>query len=85
MNIEGSVENNSYEKMKKAVVDSTGVEGTTGGKSNGAEATLRKGSLPKSSEVTTVDRDKNNGVCKKIASSNRNGNPKLSTASYEVN
>jgi hypothetical protein len=76
-------DNNSYDKMKKAEVPSTGVEGTMGGKSNGSEATLRKGSLPKSSAVTVAE--SRDGVCKKIAGSNRNGNPKLSTSCYEVN
>ena len=37
-------------------------EGTkSAGKSNGTEATLRKGSLPKASAVTTVDREANKG------------------------
>ena len=49
------------------------------GKDNSPEATLRKGSLPGSSEVTTVDRDKNEGLAKKLASDNDNGNPKHRT------
>jgi len=42
-----------------------GVKAT--GKSNDCEATLRKGSLPKASAVTTVDRDANKGKCIKAA------------------
>jgi len=44
-----------------------GEEGTCGTKSNDPEATLRKGNLPKSEEVTTVDRDKNKGAAIKAA------------------
>jgi hypothetical protein len=49
------------------------------GKSNDAEATLRKGSLPGSSAVTTVDRDANKGKAKELASANDDGNPKHRT------
>jgi hypothetical protein len=37
-------------------------EGTRGNKSNDCEATLRKGSLPQASKVTTVDPNVNKGV-----------------------
>ena len=50
--------------LNRSKVPATGVEGLKStGKSNGTEATLRKGSLPKSSAVTTVDRDANKGKC----------------------
>jgi hypothetical protein len=42
-------------------------EGVHGTKSNDCEATLRKGSLPAASKVTTVDRDKNAGAAPKAA------------------
>lgn len=42
-------------------------EGAHGAKSNDCEATLRKGSMPKSEAVTTVDRDKNKGFAVKCA------------------
>jgi hypothetical protein len=42
-------------------------EGVRGAKSNDCEATLRKGSLPAASAVTTVDRDKNKGAAIRAA------------------
>jgi hypothetical protein len=53
--------------------------GTRGSKTNDCEATLRKGNVPKSSAVTTVDRDANKGLAKKLASANIDGNPKKRT------
>ena len=50
------------------------------GKSNDPEATLRKGSLPQSSAVTTVDRDANKGKAKELAQGcDENNNPKKRT------
>ena len=55
-------------------------EGTkSAGKSNDPEATLRKGSLPGSSAVTTVSPDVNKGKAKELASDNPDGNPKKRT------
>ena len=48
-------------------------------KTNDAEATLRKGNMPTSSSVTTVDKDSNKGLCEKLASANIDGNPKKRT------
>jgi hypothetical protein len=48
-------------------------------KTNDCEATLRKGNTPKSSAVTTVDKDANKGLTKKLASANEDGNPKKRT------
>jgi hypothetical protein len=42
-------------------------EGTSGAKSNDCEASLRRGSLPPVSAVTTVDRDANKGKAIKCA------------------
>jgi hypothetical protein len=42
-------------------------EGIRGSKSNDCEASLRKGSIPVASQVTTVDRDKNKNACVKAA------------------
>ncbi len=42
-------------------------EGTSGSKSNGETATLRSGSLPASSAVTTIDRDANKGAAVRAA------------------
>jgi hypothetical protein len=54
--------------LNRSKVPATGVEGLKStGKSNDTEATLRKGSLPKSSSVTTVDRDANKGKTIKCA------------------
>lgn len=74
-------DNNSYDKMKRAEVPSTGHEGTTGNKTNHSEATLRTINLPPSSAVTTVDRDANAGMAARLASANPNNNPKKSIAS----
>lgn len=49
------------------------------GKSNDPEATLRKGSLPSNSAVTTVSPDVNKGKAKELASANDDGNPKHRT------
>ena len=50
--------------LNRSKVPATGVEGLKStGKSNGTEATLRKGNLPKASAVTTVDRDANKKAC----------------------
>lgn len=46
-----------YKEESKAKIESTGVEGTKGSKSNDCEASLRKGSLPKSEAVTTAKAD----------------------------
>lgn len=55
-------------------------EGTkSAGKDNSPEASLRKGSLPQSSNVTTVSADTNKGLAKKLAGDNDNGNPKHRT------
>jgi hypothetical protein len=49
--------------LNRSKVPATGVEGLKStGKSNGTEATLRKGNLPKASAVTTVDRNANSGA-----------------------
>ena len=48
-------------------------------KSNDAEATLRKGNMPKESAVTTVSPDVSKGVAKELASANTDGNPKKRT------
>jgi hypothetical protein len=54
--------------LNRSKVPATGVEGLKStGKSNGTEATLRKGNLPKASAVTTVDRDANKGKAIKAA------------------
>jgi hypothetical protein len=53
--------------------------GTRGSKTNDCDATLRKSNMPKSSAVTTVDRDANKGLAKKLASTNIDGNPKKRT------
>lgn len=42
-------------------------EGTSGSKSNGETATLRSGSLPAASAVTTIDRDANKGAAVRAA------------------
>lgn len=51
------------------------------GKSNDPEATLRKGSLPASSAVTTVSPDVNKGLAVKLASADIDNNPKKRTES----
>jgi hypothetical protein len=48
-------------------------------KTNDCDATLRKGNMPKESKVTTVDRDSNKGLTKKLAQANIDGNPKKRT------
>ena len=53
--------------------------GTRGVKDNSTEATLRKGSLPGSSAVTTVSPDVNKGKATELASANIDGNPKKRT------
>jgi hypothetical protein len=40
--------------LNRSKIAATGEEGSCGSKSNDPEATLRKGNLPKSSEVTTL-------------------------------
>lgn len=42
-------------------------EGTQGGKSNGETATLRTGSLPQASAVTTISNDVNKGAAVRSA------------------
>lgn len=55
-------ENTHNGNLNRSKVPATGVEGTKSvGKSNGEEATLRRGNLPKASTVTTVDRSANKG------------------------
>ena len=54
--------------LNRSKVPATGVEGVkSAGKSNGPEATLRLGSLPPTSVVTTVNRDANKGKAIKAA------------------
>jgi hypothetical protein len=60
--------------INRSKVPATGVEGTRGTKTDDCESTLRKGNLPKSSEVTTVDRDANKGKAIKCASDQNGGN-----------
>ena len=49
------------------------------GKSNAADATLRKGKTPKAEAVKTVSPDANKGLAKELASANIGGNPKKRT------
>jgi hypothetical protein len=58
----------SYAQERRKEIPATGVEGMkSAGKSNGEEATLRKGSLPKAEAVRFVDRDANKGAATKAA------------------
>lgn len=66
-------------QLNRTKVDATPEAGTRGSKSNDSEATLRKGSLPQSSAVTTVSPDTNKGLATKLASANIDGNPKKRT------
>ena len=49
------------------------------GKSNDAEATLRKGKACRPEKVETVDPNSNKGLATKLASANIGGNPKKRT------
>jgi hypothetical protein len=60
--------------LNRSKIESTGVEGTRGTKTDDCEATLRKGNLPKSSEVTTVDRDANKGKAIECAENQNQAN-----------
>ena len=54
----------SYKEERRQKIVAKPDEGVkSAGKSNGPEATLRNGSKPKASAVTTVDRDANKGKC----------------------
>jgi len=58
----------AYSEERRKKIPATGVEGVkSAGKSNDAEATLRKSSLPKSEVVTQVNRDANKGAAVKAA------------------
>jgi hypothetical protein len=65
--------------LNRTKVSGTPEAGTRGSKTNDCDASLRKGNIPKSSAVTTVDRDANKGLAKKLASANIDGNPKKRT------
>ena len=66
-------------QINRTKVDANPEAGTRGSKSNDPEASLRKGSLPGSTAVTTVNPDANKGKAKELASANDDGNPKHRT------
>ena len=67
-------------ELNRTKVAANPEEGTkSAGKDNSPEASLRKGSLPGSSAVTTVDRDANKGKAIELASANIDGNHKKRT------
>jgi len=58
----------AYADERKKKIESTGVEGVkSAGKSNAEDSTLRKGNLPKSEAVRTVDVNQNKNAAQEAA------------------
>jgi len=77
MKVPETTHSGQLNRTKVAAQPEEGVK--SAGKSNDPDATLRKGSLPGSSAVTTVNPDANKGKAKELASANDDGNPKHRT------
>lgn len=64
----------AYSEERRQKVDSKPESGTRGAKSNDCDASLRKGNLPQSEEVKTVDMEANPKAALKAAQQQNGGN-----------